>query len=64
MTSTHNNVESTLWERERGFWTGAAEYYRHNLAHNVLMVFPRMTLDRDRTIESIADAPRWTRVTV
>ena len=62
MTGTQN-VESTLWEHERGFWTGGAEYYRRNLANNALMVFPRMTLDKAQTIESIANAPRWTTVT-
>ena len=61
MASTHN-VESLLGKREREFWTGTADFYR-NLADNVLMVFPGMTLDRDRTIQSIADAPRWTAVT-
>jgi hypothetical protein len=62
MTGTHN-VETALWEREREFWTGAADFYRRNLADNVLMVFPGMTLDRDRTIASIANAPRWATVT-
>lgn len=62
MASMHN-VESLLWERERGFWTGAADFYQRNLADNVLMVFPGMTLDKDRTIASIANAPRWATVT-
>ena len=62
MTST-NNTESMLWDQERGFWRGEAGYYDRNLAQNVVMVFPRMTLDRDQTIASIAGAPRWTTVT-
>jgi hypothetical protein len=56
------DVESALWERERSFWTGGDEYYRQNLAGEVLMVFPDLVLDRNGTIEAIAAAPRWTSV--
>lgn len=59
----YRDVESTLWERERRFWTGGEEYYRRNLANEVLMVFPDLVLDRDGTIEAIAAAPRWMSVT-
>jgi hypothetical protein len=55
-------VEATLWERERNFWTGDAEYYRHTLADPALMVFRGVALDRKQTIDSIAGAPRWTSV--
>jgi hypothetical protein len=59
----YRDVESALWERERRFWTGGEEYYRRNLASEVLMVFPDLVLDRDGTIEAIAAAPRWMSVT-
>ena len=55
-----NDVESTLWERERDAWTGGAEYYRRNLAGDVLMVFPGMVLGRVERSEVILIRPRTT----
>jgi len=49
MTGMHN-VESAPWERERGFWPGAADFCRRNRADNVLMVFPGLTLDTDACV--------------
>ena len=55
-----NDVESTLWERERDAWTSGAEYYRRNLAADVLMVFPGMVLGRVERSEVILIQPRTT----
>ena len=57
-----NDVHAAVWELERGFWTGGAEYYRRHLAGETLMVFPGMVLDRETTIQVIEAAPRWTSV--
>jgi hypothetical protein len=57
------DVQSQLWERERGFWTGGTEYYARHLSADVMIVFPGVVLDRRAVIEAVSAAPRWTTVT-
>ena len=53
-----------FWNQEEQFWTGDVDYYAEHLATESLMVFapPAGVLNRARTVEAIANAPRWTAV--
>ena len=51
--------EQELWELEKLFWRGTAEFYGKTLTEDALMVFPGMALTKDATVESIGAAPRW-----
>jgi hypothetical protein len=53
-------VESTLCERDWDAWTGGAEYYRRNLAGDVLMAFPGTVLWQVERSEVILIQPRTT----
>lgn len=57
------DLEGFLDVEER-FWKGDASYYRGRLTEDALMVFggPVGTLTRERTVETIAAAPRWIEV--
>jgi hypothetical protein len=54
-------LQQQLLDMEARFWKGSADYYARNLAADALMVFgdPVGVMDRDETVRSIADAPRW-----
>ena len=54
-------MEHELMALERAFWLGGAEVYEKDLAPQSLMVFPAPAgvLDRRKTIEAVAQAPRW-----
>lgn len=56
--------DDELWDLEEGFWRGDAPFYEEHLAPDALMVFPAPTgiLERDDTVASIREAPRWENV--
>lgn len=58
--------EQQLWTLEEQFWTGDAPFYRRHLAADCVMLFPPPVgmLSGEQIIESLANAPRWTRVTL
>ena len=56
----HNEQE--LWEQEKRFWRGTAEFYGNTLTEDALMVFPGMALTKNAAVESIGAAARWTSV--
>lgn len=49
---------------EESFWYGDGAFYQQHLAADALMVFgdPVGVLDRETTVRSIADSPRWQQV--
>ena len=51
--------EQALWDLEKMFWRGTAEFYGNTLTEDALMVFPGMALTKNATVESISAAPRW-----
>lgn len=56
--------EQDLWQLEKRFWIGGADFYEHHLASGALMVFPEPAgvLDRKATLESIQSGGRWKHV--
>jgi hypothetical protein len=59
------SVTAELVRLERGFWLESADFYRQNLAEEVLMVFPGAgVMRRADVIEGIEAAPRWLRVEI
>ena len=50
-----------LWRMEQQFWLGDASVYAQHLAPGALMVLPPPAgvLDREATIASIGEGPRW-----
>jgi hypothetical protein len=58
------NLQGHLMNLEEEFWKGDADFYRRNLVDDALMVFaePVGVLTKDRTVETIAGAPRWVEV--
>jgi len=54
--------EQELWELEKLFWRGSAEFYGKTLTEDALMVFPGLALTKDATVESMRAAPRWVSV--
>jgi hypothetical protein len=50
-----------LFEIERNFWTGDAEFYRRNLDEKCLVVFTEMSglMARNDIAATIKDASRW-----
>ena len=59
-----NNTEA--WAFEERFWLNGELFYRANLAHDCLMVFPAPfgILDNAGIHASLADAPRWDSVSM
>jgi hypothetical protein len=55
-------LEDLLFALEERFWMEGAEYYRRNLAHDALMVFPDSVLVSDQIAGSLKDDSRWTQV--
>ena len=54
-----------LLEMERRFWLDGADFYRQNLAGDVLMVFPGVgAIGRADIIAGVEDAPRWIEVEI
>lgn len=54
-----------LLELERRFWLEGAQFYRQNLAEQVLMVFPGIgPMRRAEAIAGVENAPRWTQVEI
>lgn len=55
------SVQTDLWTMERQFWERGARFYHANLTDNAVMIFPEPVgmLDREKTIQSVSDAPRW-----
>jgi hypothetical protein len=58
------NLQDRLTALEREFWGGDAAFYDEHLSDDALMVFPEPVsiMNRDETVRSIADAPRWSDV--
>lgn len=54
--------EAQLEQLERQFWTGGAQFYTGNLAADAVMVFAVGVLRRERILETVAAAPRWSSV--
>jgi len=56
--------EQELWELEKEFWRGDAEFYERTLADKALMVFPAPIgiMDRATAVGSIRSAARWRNV--
>jgi hypothetical protein len=59
------SVTSELLGLERRFWLEGADFYRENLAEDVLLVFPGAGLMRRAdAVAGIEAAPRWLRVDI
>ncbi|MEO8256153.1 MAG: nuclear transport factor 2 family protein [Acidobacteriota bacterium] len=54
--------EQELWELEKKFWRGSAEFYANALTEDALMVFPGMALAKAATVDSINASARWVSV--
>jgi len=56
--------EHQLIDQEERFWKGDADFYEQHLTDDSLMVFaePVGMLNKDRTVRTIASAPRWVTV--
>jgi hypothetical protein len=50
-----------LYEIEKNFWTGDAQYYRQNLAEKCMVVFTEMAglKNREEVAAMITDPQRW-----
>ena len=50
-----------LYEIERNFWTGDAQYYRQNLAEKCMIVFAEMSglKSREEVASMITEPQRW-----
>lgn len=59
-------LKQELLNLERDFWLGGAEVYERSLAIESVMVFPHPVgvLDRNATIDAIANAARWKSVSI
>ncbi len=57
-------LEDYLFGMEEKFWTEGADYYRRNLAHAAIMVFPDPAgvLVKDDIADSLEGAARWSDV--
>jgi len=57
-------VEERLFELEKGFWSGDADYYREHLTQDARMVFPAPVgvLEHAATLQSLHGTPRWIEV--
>jgi len=55
------DLREILVEMEERFWTDGEDFYREHLADEALMAFPEPAgvMERDATVEAIAQAPRW-----
>src|ERR671915_789578 len=55
------NIAGDLIALEEQFWKGDADFYRQRLTADALMVFPDpvSVLDKEETVASISQAPRW-----
>ena len=60
------DLEERLWTIEELFWKGDSDFYRDHLTADCLMLFPEPVgiLTNEQTVGSIANAPRWSRVTI
>ena len=54
-------LQDTIYELERGFWTGGADYYRAHGDDSCLVVFPGMVrlLSNAKLAETVTSGPRW-----
>jgi uncharacterized protein YbaA (DUF1428 family) len=54
------SIEDTLYDLEKGFWTGGAEYYRRHLDAHCLTVFAEMAalMSAEQIAQSVGDH-RW-----
>lgn len=54
-------LEDTIYELERGFWTGGPDFYRANADDSCLVVFPAMVrlLSSAELAETVSAGPRW-----
>lgn len=54
-------LKETIYELERGFWTGGADFYRENADDTCLVVFPGMVrvLSNAELAETVSSGPRW-----
>jgi hypothetical protein len=54
-------LESSIYELERGFWTEGAEFYRAHADDSCLVVFPGMVrlLSNAELAETVTSGPRW-----
>jgi uncharacterized protein DUF4440 len=57
-------LEDHLFSLEEKFWTEGADYYRRNLAHAAIMVFPDPAgvLVKDEIASSLGHKARWSNV--
>jgi Domain of unknown function (DUF4440) len=60
------DLEERLWTIEELFWKGDSDFYRDHLTADCLMLFPEPVgiLTNEQIVGSIANAPRWSRVTI
>ena len=60
------DLEERLWTIEELFWKGDSDFYRDHLTADCLMLFPEPfgILTNKQIVGSIANAPRWSRVTI
>lgn len=58
------SLEKTLLDLEAQFWTGDVEFYRRNLAEDVVFVtpMPNGILNRQQAIAAVESTPRWHKV--
>jgi len=56
-----SDLQDTIYELERGFWTGDADYYRAHGDETCLVIFPGMVkaLSRAELAETVTAGPRW-----
>ncbi len=54
-------LDSAIYEIERGFWTGDADYYRSHADETCLVVFPGMVklLSNAELAKTVTAGPRW-----
>ena len=54
-------LEDTIYELERGFWTGGADFYRAHADDSCLVVFPGMVrlLSNAELAQTVTSGPRW-----
>jgi hypothetical protein len=58
--------QSSLWQIERGVWTGDGAFLQTNLTDDALLAFapPLGLLCKAQAVASIAELPRWQRVEI
>jgi Domain of unknown function (DUF4440) len=56
--------DAELWQLERQFWKGDAEFFDQHLSPDALMVFPDPVgvMDRPRAVASVRATGRWQKV--